>query len=112
VHLPLRAGTLLVKIHAHNQRTTQRSRDADELLPRRMVAQNISDDEFPVHALCRLNHATGAFGVGGQWLLHKDMTPGFDRGKRESFVCIWIGRDADRVRCETGQRNAHIVEQG
>jgi hypothetical protein len=27
-------------------------------------------------------------------------------------MCIWIGRDADRVRCETSQRNAHIVEQG
>jgi hypothetical protein len=43
---PVLAAALLVEVHAHDQRLAERLRHLDELLPRRVHAQDVADDDL------------------------------------------------------------------
>jgi hypothetical protein len=74
--LPHVAVTLLIKVHAHDERLAKRLHGLDELSPGRVVTENVADDDLPLHFLGLGDDLLGLGDGDGERLLNKDMTAG------------------------------------
>jgi hypothetical protein len=118
VRAPVLAAALLVQVHAHDQRLAERLRDLDELLPRRVHAQDVADDDLAAVLLREVGDLLRLLDGLGQRLLAEHVRTALQRHLGDRRVRVRIGVDRHHVRlrrrvghCEVGERR-HAAELG
>ena len=99
IAVPGPGGTpaLLVEIHAHDQRLSERACALDEFLPGGMHAQDVTDHEFLAGCPRLVHHGLGAVDGRGQRFFDEDVAAGVERLEAQFLMGVRIGVDGDRV---------------
>ena len=110
VHLPLRAGGLLVEVHAHDQRLSQRSSHLHELHPGRMNPQDIADHQLQALGLGEGRDVLGLRHRLGQRLLDEHVCARLQRHAGIGGMGVGPGVDRHGIGLQRGQRLRIVVE--
>ena len=112
MHLPERAGRLLVEVHPHDERLAERPANLDEAGPGRVDAQDVADEQRLPRRLRRRDDGLGRSQRVGERLFAENVRAGLERLEGHRRVVLGIGGDRDRIRLQRFKRLAELVEAG
>src|SRR5690606_18275481 len=97
VHIPHAPMALLVEVHPHGQWLAQLPAQFHKVLPRRVIAEDITHYQFPARTPGRFGYPLRSFDGVCQWLLDEYVAAMFHRRDCIFLVGVWISGYADRI---------------
>ncbi|MNL34875.1 hypothetical protein D3C87_1568700 [compost metagenome] len=105
---PGRAARLLVQVHAEDIGAAELARFGDQADPRRVVTQDVADDQLAAMLLGSRNDALCVGDRRCQRLLHEDVAARFEGGDRIVGMAVGIGADRAELGLQVRKRRREI----